>query len=160
MHQVVIVRRGETARLSLLRETFIAATAVIWDRRFVDRRQHPERRVPNRRRHDRRGQPARSWTDLGFLIFEIPVGSQFRVGGSGSVHSLHPIEGDVLMVREVHAGGPYAVSRVPEPAGALFASYGIALQHSFELVQASGVNLWYTEDHKTFSMLHRSRSAS
>ena len=86
MHQVVIVRRGETARLSLLRETFIAATAVIWDRRFVDRRQHPERRVPNRRRHDRRGQPARSWTDLGFLIFEIPVGSQFRVGGSGSVH--------------------------------------------------------------------------
>ena len=32
MHQVVIVRRGETARLSLLRETFIAATAVIWDR--------------------------------------------------------------------------------------------------------------------------------
>ena len=104
MHQVVIVRRGETARLSLLRETFIAATAVIWDRRFVDRRQHPERRVPDRRRHDRRGQPPRSWTDLGFLIFEIPVGSQFRVGGSGSVHSLHPIEGDVLMVREVHAG--------------------------------------------------------
>ena len=105
MHQVVIVRRGETARLSLLRETFVAATAVIWDRRFVDRRQHPERRVPDRRRHDRRGQPLRSWTDLGFLIFEIPVGSQFRVGGSGSVHSLHPIEGDVLMVREVHAGG-------------------------------------------------------
>ena len=116
MHQVVIVRRGETARLSLLRETFIAATAVIWGR-FVDRRQHPERKVPDRRRHDRRGQPPRSWTDLGLLIFEIPVGSQFRVGGSGSVHSLHPIEGDVLIVREVHARGPYAVSRVPEPAG-------------------------------------------
>ena len=49
------------------------------------------------------------------------------------------------MVREVHAGGPYAISRVPEPASALFASYGTALQHSFELVQASGVNLWHTE---------------
>ena len=64
------------------------------------------------------------------------------------------------MAREVHAGGPYAVSLVPEPADSLFASYGIALQRSFQLVQASGVNLWYTEDHKRFSMLHRSRSSS
>ena len=157
MHHVVIVRRGQTETLSLLEEMFVAATAVIWDRRFGDRRrQHGEKR-PDRRTHERRSHPPSSWTNLGFLVFEIPSGSQFRVGGTGSVHSLHPIQGDVLIARELHVEGVCTVSKVPEPVGTLFASYGRALEHALALVQSGAVNLWYTEDHKTFTLLQRSR---
>ena len=158
MHHVVIGRRDQTETLSLLEEMFVAAMAVIWNRRFGDsrRRQHGWR-GPDRRTHERRGHPPNSWTDLGFLVFEIPSGSQFRIGGTGSVHSLHPIQGDVLIAREVHVEGVCTVSKVPEPVGALFASYGRVLEHALALVQSGAVNFWYTEDHKTFTLLQRSR---
>ena len=157
MHHVVIVRRGQTETLSLLEEMFVAATAVIWDRWFRDRRRQHGWRGLDRRAHERRGYPPNNWTNLGLLVCEIPSGSQFRAGGTGSVHSLHPIQGDVLIAREVHAEGVCTVSKVPEPVGTLFASSGRALEHALALVQAGAVNLWYTEDHKTFTLLQRSR---
>ena len=63
----------------------------------------------------------------------------------------------MLIAREVHAEGVCTVSKVPEPVGALFASYGRALEHALALVQSDTVNFWYTENHKTFTLLQRSR---
>ena len=157
MHHVMIVRRGQTETLSLLEEMFVAATAVIWDRRFGNRPRQHGWRGPDRRTHEGRGHPPNSWTNLGSLVFETPSGSQFRVGGTGSLHSLHPIQGEMLIAREVHAEGVCTVSKVPEPVGALFASCGRALEHALALVQSDTVNFWYTENHKTFTLLQRSR---
>ena len=46
----------------------------------------------------------------------------------------------MLIAREVHAEGVWTVSKVPEPVGALVASYGRALEHALALAESSAVN--------------------
>ena len=93
MHHVMILRRDQTDTLSLVEEMCVAAMAVIWDRRFGNRRRQHGWRGPDSRIHERRGHPPNSWTNLGFLVFEIPSGSQFRVGGSHRTRGLRVLDG-------------------------------------------------------------------
>ena len=68
--QRAIVRRGDVATFALLERTFAdnPNVAVMWDRRFGDRRQTPRPTTPNRRQQERRRNPPAQWQQLNYLI--------------------------------------------------------------------------------------------
>ena len=145
MHQVVIVRRGETARLSLLRGNVHRGDRRHLDRRFVDRRQHPERRVPGQAAARPTG-PAASQLDRPGLsdlrdTGRLPApGGRERIGPLASSDRRRRVDGE-RCTPEVHTRSAGFPSRpVPSSPRTVPPS-----NTPFELVQASGVNLWHTE---------------
>ena len=66
---LVIVRRGQGDRFTILAETFASdPVEVIWDRRTQVRRSVAQLLPLERRRQDRRGLPPESWTLLDYLV--------------------------------------------------------------------------------------------
>ncbi len=158
MNQLMIVRRGQLDRFLSLRDTFGREpihAQVIWDRRKGERRASSETAPAERRRRDRRGAPPSTWTALDFLV----VRKEGDIGEVGVTQweVVSPVTGDLLLRRELSPKGPCTISRVPEPAHALFGSYDIALQEAETQAKQLGVDLWYTEDHHQFTAVRRFR---
>jgi hypothetical protein len=66
---LVIVRRGQAERFTLLAETFARdPVQVIWDRRTEEGRGLTHPSPQERRRRVRRGRPPESWTAMDFLV--------------------------------------------------------------------------------------------
>lgn len=159
MAQLMIVRRGQTDRFRSLQETFgrepIAAT-VVWDRRESDRRGNVQSVADDRRRRDRRGPLPSTWNALDFLVVK-PSQPATNTSVSAGSQTLHPIDGDVLIRREVGPRGPCTISQVPDGAVGLYGTYEAALQQAEALAEQAGVDLWYTEDHRMFKALRTHR---
>ena len=150
INQLIIVRRGCEDRYRSLQDTFgvepLSAT-VVWDRRQRDQRVCAHAAGTDRRRTDRRPS---SWSALDFLVAGANSGAATR-------RSTRPVDGDVLLLREVSANGPCSVSTVPGPAHVLLPSYPEAAAYAFRLVGTIPVDVWYTEDHMTFTTVRRAR---
>jgi hypothetical protein len=66
---LVIVRRGQADRFTILAETFARnPVQVIWDRRTEERRGVTHPSPQERRRRVRRGPPPESWSVLDYLV--------------------------------------------------------------------------------------------
>ena len=151
--QVIIVRRGCDDRYHAMLDTFgvepLSAT-IVWDRRHGDRRLRAHAAGAERRRTDRRGAEPNSWSALDFLVARA-VDAQAQ-DGSGK-----PVDGDLLVLRETSANGPCSVSTVPGPAHVLLPSYSDAVGYTYRLAGLAPVDVWYTEDHLTFTAVRRGR---
>jgi hypothetical protein len=160
MNQLMIVRRGQLERFVSLRGTFGGEpirAQIIWDRRQGERRTSSDTAVTERRLRARRGAPPCTWTALDFVVVR-------NEGDNGRMEVVErdepsPASGDLLIRRELSPKGPCTISRVPEPAHALFGSYEIALVQAQTQAKQLGVDLWYTEDHHRFNAVRRFRHA-
>ena len=162
MTQTMVVRRGQTDRYRSLRETFGCPpidASVIWDRREIDRRARAASTETERRRRDRRGATPSTWSALDFLVVKAdqPVALDPE---ALSATSQHPVDGDVLVRREVSPRGPCTVSRVPDAAVSLYGSYDEAVRQAEAMAAQAGVDLWYTEDDQAYTTLRSRRRPS
>ena len=161
MTQLMIVRRGQTGRYRSLEETFgrepVGAT-VMWDRRELDRRAIGQSIGDERRRRERRGVVPSTWKALDFIVVKPDQGAATEPAAPSPAH--HPVDGDVLIRREVGPRGPCTVNRVPDAAASLYGTYDGALQQGDAMAEQTGVDLWYTEDHQTFKVLRSYRRSS
>ena len=159
----MIVRRGQTERYRSLTETFgrdpINAT-VMWDRREHDRRRDARPSTSERRRRDRRAPLPSTWQTLDFVVAKPAAAVPSPTTPPAPTHEVHPADGDVLVRREVSSRGPCTVSRVPEGAHGLYGTYEAAVRQGEALAQQEHCDLWYTEDHKTFTLVRSFRSSS
>lgn len=158
MNQLMIVRRGQLDRFLSLRDTFgrePIRAQVIWDRRKGERRTSSMTAATERRQRDRRGASPSTWTALDFVVVRNERDNGRMDVTEWDVPS--PTSGDLLIRRELSPKGPCTISRVPEPAHALFGSYETALQQAEAQAKQLGVDLWYTEDHHQFRAVRRFR---
>ncbi len=160
----VVVRPIDTGRW---RKTFgrdpIGAT-IAWDRRESDRRARGHSIDDERRRRERRGPLPSTWNALDFLVVGASQeGERPDVASSPTSAppaAARPVDGDILIRREVGPRGPCTVSRVPGAADGLYGDYDNAVQQAEAMAKQAGVDLWYTEDHRTFKTLRAYRDAS
>ena len=159
MNQLMIVRRGQTERYRSLQDTFGTApvnATVIWDRREQHRRQHGTSADDERRRRDRRAPLPSTWASLDFVVAK-PAKIMDDAPPVPPEHRPHPIDRDVLIRRELSSHGPCTVSRVPEGAQGLYGAYEEALRQGEALAEQEQTDLWYTEDHHTFTLVRSFR---
>ena len=165
MNQVMTVRRGQTDRYRSLEETFgrdpIGAT-IAWDRRDHDRRARGHSIDDERRRRERRGPLPSTWNALDFLVVGTGQVERPDVASPSSAPpaAARPVDGDILIRREVGPRGPCTVSRVPGAADGFYGDYDNAVQQAEAMAKQAGVDVWYTEDHRTFKTLRAYRDAS
>ena len=84
---LMIVRRGCTDTYQTLNEMFEAKrpVTVIWDRRFVDRRQTSADYLPGERRcENRRKAPTPDWRTRDFILVRVPGVSDTPTGPSNA----------------------------------------------------------------------------
>ena len=159
MNQLMVVRRGQTERYRSLQQTFghapIDAT-VIWDRRLQDRRRYLTTADDERRHRDRRAPLPSTWTSLDFIVVK-PTEINNTMPPLTPKPQLHPIDRDVLIRRELSSRGPCTVSRVPDGAQGLYGAYEEAVRQGEALAEQEQTDLWYTEDHQTFTLVRSFR---
>ncbi len=155
--QVIIMRRGCDDRLRSLHDTFGApqiSAKIVWDHRVRDRRTRGQGAELDRRRSERRGAEPSSWSALDFLVVDGPSAPASPPPEAPD----QPTEGDRLVFSETSANGPCSVSTVPGPAHVLLPSYDEAVAYAERSAESAGADVWYTEDHRVFPVVRRTRA--
>ena len=162
MGQLMIVRRGQTERYRSLQNTFGDApinAKVIWDRREQNRRRQGAAADEERRRRDRRAPLPSTWASLDFVVAKPGTVTDSAPPPTPEDRP-HPIDRDVLVRRELSARGPCTVSRVPEGVQGLYGLYEEAVRQGEALAEQEQSDLWYTEDHETFTLVRSFRRST
>ena len=147
---VFIVRRGDLDKLQRLKERFAEAPVeIVADRRTRDRRRELKAQRDNRRRRGRRIGWTAKFPSSTFRVVPPELAAEW----------VAPAQGDVLVVNTGAGTKPYELSVVPGSVQARYDEYELAVERARRFARFAYVDLWYTEDRRTFVLLELFRQA-
>jgi hypothetical protein len=147
---VFIVRRGDLDKLQRLKARFAEdPVEIIADRRARDRRHDRNPLRDDRRKRGRRIGWTAKFPSSTFLIVPPDLAADW----------VAPARGDVLVVNTGTGAEPYELSVVPGPVQARYDEYELAVERARRFARFAYVDLWYTEDRRTFVLLDLCRPA-
>jgi len=145
---VLIVRREDLDKLQRLKERFAdEPVEIIADRRARDRRRHLRPPRDERRRRGRRIGWTAKFPSSTFLVVPPDLAAAW----------VAPARGDVLVVNTGTGQEPYELSVVPGPVQARYDEHELAVERARRFARFAYVDLWYTEDRRTFVLLELCR---